>query len=133
MPATLQYCEYHPGYEKAKVWAEQHLEDGVKDLHIGCCCCCCCCYCFCCYLYFFCYWYHFCFYSAVVFSFILSLLIVFIVIMYFYFYCNRCGFCWPNLNIFQTQLSSYVHKHKEKLSQTNTSNMIHQIWLTIEI
>ena len=27
-----QYCEFHPGHEKAKEWMEKNLSDEVKDL-----------------------------------------------------------------------------------------------------
>jgi len=31
----LEYCEYHPEYEKAKDWMEKNLSDDVKDLFIS--------------------------------------------------------------------------------------------------
>ncbi len=31
----LEYCEYHPNYQKAKEWMENHLTDDMKQLYLG--------------------------------------------------------------------------------------------------
>jgi len=31
----LQYCEYHPHYEKAKEWITKNLSDDMRDMYLG--------------------------------------------------------------------------------------------------
>jgi len=31
----LQYCEYHPHYEKAKEWIAKNLSDDMRDMYLG--------------------------------------------------------------------------------------------------
>jgi density-regulated protein DRP1 len=31
----LEYCEFHPNYEKAKEWMDKNLTDDMRDLYLG--------------------------------------------------------------------------------------------------